>query len=71
MLVQFSYLLIVVKKIVGNEIAYDIILKNSLSYSDDNQIPKQFKVFENDDDWNNFIPEIERVNPTRAEALKN
>ena len=59
------------KEEVGNEIAYDIILENSLSYSDDNQIPKQFKVFENDDDWNNFIPEIERVNPTRAEALKN
>ena len=54
-----------------NIISYEIILESMLSYSDQNQVLKQFKIFESEDEWNNFIPESERVNPRNAENLRN
>jgi len=54
-----------------DQIAYEIIDESSLSYDEEDKIPKQFIVFENENDWNDFIPEIERVNPYQAEKLKN
>ncbi|WP_155827858.1 hypothetical protein [Gillisia sp. JM1] len=59
------------KEETRDRISYEIIHENSLSYSEENKIPKQFKVFENENEWNIFIPEIERVNPNQAEILKN
>ncbi|TVZ27909.1 hypothetical protein JM83_2987 [Gillisia sp. Hel_I_86] len=52
-------------------ISYEIIKKNSLSYSEDPKIEKQFIVFKTENEWLNFIPQIERVNPNQAESLKN
>jgi len=59
------------KEEIGDRISYEIIHENSLSYSEENKIPKQYKVFKNENEWNIFIPEIERVNPNQAEILKN
>ncbi|TVZ27338.1 hypothetical protein JM83_2374 [Gillisia sp. Hel_I_86] len=59
------------KNEIGNEISFEIIEESTLSYSDENKIPKQFKVFENENEWNGFILEIERVNPMQAENLRN
>ena len=58
------------KEDLGNPIAYEVILENHLSYAEQALIPEQYLVFKNETDWNNFIPEIERVNPYRAEHLK-
>jgi hypothetical protein len=59
------------KEDLGNSIAYEVILENHLSYAEVEIIPKQYLVFKNESDWNNFIPEIERVNPYHAEHLKS
>lgn len=56
---------------IRDEISYEIIEENSLSYPEENKIPKNFLVFKSDNEWLNFIPEIERVNPKRAENLRN
>ncbi len=53
------------------EISYEIIEERSLSYSDEAQIEKQYIVFESENEWLNFIPIIESVNPYQAEDLKN
>ena len=54
----------------NNSILYEVILENYLSYSEEEKIPEQYLVFKNETDWNNFIPEIERVNPSQAEHFK-
>ncbi|RKS42498.1 hypothetical protein BC962_3287 [Gillisia mitskevichiae] len=59
------------KEETTDQIAYEIIDESTLSYDEENKIPKQFLVIENENDWNDFIPEIERVNPNQAEKLKN
>ena len=55
----------------GDPIAYEVILENHLSYSEEEIIPEQHLIFRNGSDWNNFLPEIERANPYQAEHLKN
>lgn len=59
------------KEDIGDKISYEIIYDSYLSYSEESKIPKQFKVFKNENEWNNFILEIERLNPYGAEILKN
>ena len=59
------------KEDLGNPIAYEVILENHLSYAEVEIIPQQYLVFKHESDWNNFIPEIERVNPYQAEHLKS
>ncbi|SHJ68228.1 hypothetical protein SAMN04487911_13041 [Arenibacter nanhaiticus] len=59
------------KKEIDNQISYEIIDQSTLSYSDENKIPKQFKVFESENEWMDFLPVIERVNPDQAESLRN
>ena len=59
------------KEEIKNEISYEIIEENTLSYSEEEKIEKQFIVFESEDEWLDFIPQIERINPYRAEILKN
>ena len=56
---------------IKDEISYEIIQENTLSYSDEEKIERQFIVFESENEWLDFIPQIERVNPYRAENLKN
>lgn len=58
------------KEDLGNPIAYEVILENHLSYAEQAIIPEQYLVFKNETDWNNFIPEIEQVNPNQADNLK-
>lgn len=59
------------KEDVSNPISYEVIVESQLSYSDAEKIPKQYLVFENEAAWNDFIPEIERVNPSHGEGLRN
>lgn len=59
------------KEDLGNPIAYEVILENHLSYSEQAIIPEQYLVFKNETDWNNFIPEIELVNPNLDEHFKS
>lgn len=56
---------------IGDKISYEIIEENSLSYSEEDKILKNFKEFESENEWMNFLPEIERVNPNQAENLRN
>ncbi|QYA26136.1 hypothetical protein G3I01_11630 [Gramella sp. MT6] len=73
MIILFSIFLLssCSKDEVREGIPYEIIKDDHLSYSEEEKIQKQFKVFENENQWLDFIPEIERVNPHRAENLKN
>ncbi len=59
------------KEETTDQITYEIIEESTLSYDQEDKISKQFIVFENENDWNDFIPEIERVNSNQAEKLKN
>jgi hypothetical protein len=59
------------KEEIKDEISYEIIDENSLSYSAEEKIQKQFKVFRSETDWLDFLPQIEEVNPNQAEHLKN
>lgn len=59
------------KEEINDQISYNIIDESSLSYDEEIKIQKQFIAFENENDWNEFIPEIERVNPNQAEKLRN
>ena len=54
-----------------NDISYEVIEEGHLSYYEENTIPKQFKVFENENEWLDFLPQIDRVNPHSAENLRN
>ena len=56
---------------IKDEISYEKIEENTLSYSDEDKIEKQFIVFESENEWLDFIPQIERVNPYRAENFRN
>lgn len=55
----------------GDPINYEVIIESHLSYGNEETIPEQTLAFKNESDWNNFIPVIEQVNPSRAEKLKN
>jgi len=55
----------------GNRISYEIIQDSFFSYSEEEKILEQFKVFRNENEWNNFILEIDRINSTQTENLKN
>ncbi len=59
------------KEDLGDPINYEVILENHLSYVDEDIIQEQYLIFKNESDWNNFIPVIEQVNPSRAEQLSN
>ena len=56
---------------LSDPITYEVILEGHLSYSDRAVIPEQYLFFKNENDWNNFLPQIERVNPFTAENLEN
>ena len=55
----------------GDSLAYEIILENSLSYYGEEEIPEQYIVFENQEDFNDFIPVIAAVHPEQAEDLRD
>lgn len=59
------------KEDLGEPIDYEVVLENHFSYANEEIIPEQTLVFENESDWDNFLPLIERVNPFRADNLKN
>ena len=59
------------KEEIKNEISYEIIEEYTLSYSEEEKIEKQFIIFESENEWLDFITHIERINPYRAENLKN
>ena len=59
------------KEDLGVPINYEVVLENHLSYDSEEIIPEQTLVFNNEIDLNNFLPVIERVNPYRADKLKN
>ena len=59
------------KEDLGDSINYEVILENHLSYEGEDIIPEQYLIFKNESDWNNFLPTIEQVNPSRADQLKN
>lgn len=56
---------------LGNSLPYEMILENSLSYSEVEQISEQYVVFENQNDFNDFIPVIGAVHPEQAEDLRD
>lgn len=58
-------------EVVIDNLSYEIIFESQLSYSRGEKIPKQYKVFTDREDWLDFIPTIEEVNPDRAENLEN
>ena len=58
-------------EVVIENLSYEIIFESQLSYSRGEKIPKQYKVFTDREDWLDFIPTIEEVNPDRAENLEN
>ncbi|MCL6217905.1 hypothetical protein [Zunongwangia pacifica] len=58
-------------EVVIENLSYDVFFENQLSYSEGEKIPKQYQLFTNREDWLAFIPTIERVNPDRAENLRN
>ena len=67
----FSILLIgCSKEDEDNNVSYQIIEEGNLSYTEE-IIPKQFVVFENENDWMEFLPQIEERNPSQAENLEN
>ncbi len=55
----------------GNQISYEIIQDAFFSYPEDEKIPNRFKVIHNENEWNNFILEIDRINSTQTKNLKN
>lgn len=59
------------KEVNRDALSYELIYEGHLSYPEEDKIPKQTLIFENETEWQNFLPEIERVNPSRAEHLRN
>ena len=55
----------------ASQISYEIIQEAYFSYSVEEKIPSQFRVFRNEDEWDNFIQEIDRIDATQTENLKN
>lgn len=53
------------------QISFRIIEEGNMSYSDLNKISKQYLIFENNNEWLDFLTEIERVHPSTAEKLKD
>ena len=58
------------KEELGENVSFQVIEEGSLSYTGE-KIPKQFIVFDNENDWMEFIPLIENRNPEDGEQLKN
>lgn len=59
------------KEGLKDSIPYEVILENQFSYWEEEKIPEQYLVFESETAWNDFIPEIERFDPSRGELLRN
>lgn len=55
----------------GDPINYEVIFEGHLSYGEEEIIPEKYLVFNTETDWNNFISEIERVNPSQANNFKD
>ena len=59
------------KEELGDPIPYEIIFEGQTSYAEQAIIPEQYLLIKNETDWDNFIPEIERVDTYLAEDLRN
>ena len=56
---------------LNEQISFEILEEGNMSYSDMNKISKQYLIFENNNEWLEFIPEIEKVHSSTAERLND
>lgn len=59
------------KEETKTEIPYTILYEGDFSYSEEEKIQKQFRVFDSEKEWLEFLQQIEIFNPDRAEILEN
>lgn len=59
------------KEETKTEIPYTVLYEGDFSYSEEEKIQKQFRVFDSEDEWLEFLQQIEIFNPDRAEILEN
>ena len=53
------------------EIPFEILYEGDFSYTEEERIQKQFRVFKSEEEWLGFLEQIENFNPGRAEILEN